>query len=75
MCIRDRDKDAQTFYDYATLKLGVLPSNVKELLNKDASEVELRLAITDWLARSTVHGQTDVYVFFAGHGLANQSIR
>ena len=67
------DKDAQTFYDYATLKLGVLPSNVKELLNKDANEVELRLAITDWLARSTVHGQTDVYVFFAGHGLANQS--
>ena len=67
------DKDAQTFYDYATLKLGVLPSNVKELLNKDANEVELRLAITDWLARSTVNGQTDVYVFFAGHGLANQS--
>jgi len=67
------DKDAQTFYDYAMLKLGIPASNIKELVNADANEAEVRLAVKDWIARSTKQGQSDVYVFFAGHGLANQS--
>ena len=29
-----------------------------------------RLAVKDWIARSTKQGQSDIYVFFAGHGLA-----
>ena len=65
------DKDAQTFYDYAMLKLGVPAGNIKELVNTDASEAELRLAVKDWIARSTKQGQSDIYVFFAGHGLAS----
>jgi len=67
------DKDAQTFYDYAMLKLGIPATNIKELVNADANEAEVRLAVKDWIARSTRQGQSDVYVFFAGHGLANQS--
>ena len=67
------DKDAQTFYDYAMLKLGIPATNIKELVNADANEAEVRLAVKDWIARSTKQGQSDVYVFFAGHGLANQS--
>ncbi len=67
------DKDAQTFYDYAMLKLGIPATNIKELINTDANEAEVRLAVKDWIARSTRQGQSDVYVFFAGHGLANQS--
>ncbi|MDB9772747.1 caspase family protein, partial [Alphaproteobacteria bacterium] len=64
------DKDAQQFYDYATMKLGVPSSNIKELVNSKADRVEITLAIKDWIARSTKSGQTDIYVFFAGHGLA-----
>ena len=67
------DKDARTFYDYAMLKLGIPASNIKELVNADANEAEVRLAVKDWIARSTKQGRSDVYVFFAGHGLANQS--
>ncbi len=67
------DKDAQTFYDYAMLKLGIPTGNIKELVNNSASEVDVRLAVKDWIARSTKQGQSDIYVFFAGHGLANQS--
>ena len=67
------DKDAQTFYDYAILKLGIPAANIKELINTDANEAEVRLAVKDWIARSTKQGQSDIYVFFAGHGLANQS--
>ena len=65
------DKDAQTFYDYAMLKLGIPASNIKELVNTDANEAELRLAVKDWIARATKQGQSDIYLFFAGHGLAS----
>ena len=67
------DKDAQTFYDYALLKLGVPAGNIKELVNDNADEVDVRLAVKDWIARTTKQNRTDVYLFFAGHGLANQS--
>jgi len=67
------DKDAQTFYDYAMLKLGIPAGNIKELVNNSAGEVDVRLAVKDWIARSIKQGQSDIYVFFAGHGLANQS--
>jgi len=66
------DKDAQMFYDYAMLKLGIPSSNIKELVNTDADEVDVRLAVKDWIARTTKQGRSDVYVFFAGHGLASE---
>ena len=67
------DKDAKTFYDYAMLKLGIPASNIKELVNDSASEIDVRLAVKDWVARSTKQNASDIYVFFAGHGLASQS--
>ena len=65
------DSDAQIFYDYATLKLGVSPTNIMELVNEKADESEILLAVKDWIARSTKQGESDVYIFFAGHGLAS----
>jgi len=65
------DKDAQQFYDYARMKLGIPSSNIKELVNAKADRVEIGLAVQDWIARSTKSGKTDIYVFFAGHGLAS----
>ncbi len=65
------DKDAQQFYDYATMKLGVPRTNIKELINQKADRVEIGLAIKDWINRTTKLGKTDIYIFFAGHGLAS----
>jgi hypothetical protein len=65
------DKDAQQFYDYATMKLGIPSANIKELVNEKADRVEIGLAVQDWIARSTKSGKTDIYIFFAGHGLAS----
>ena len=67
------DNDAQTFYDYAMLKLGIPPENIMELINVKAGRVDVSLAIKDWITRSTKKDKSDIYVFFAGHGLANQS--
>ena len=66
------DKDAQQFYDYARMKLGIPAKNIKELVNNKADESEILLAIKDWLRRSTKPKKSDVYIFFAGHGLASE---
>ena len=64
------DKDAQTFYDYALLKLGVPAANITELVNDNADEVEILKAVKTWLGRTAKSGQSDIYIYFAGHGLA-----
>ena len=55
------------------LKLGIPASNIKELVNTNADGVDVRLAIKDWIARTTKQDRSDVYIFFAGHGLADQT--
>ena len=66
------DKDGQYFHDYASLKLGIPDSNIKTMLNDKAEQGDVILAVKDWIRRSSTQGKTDVYVFFAGHGLASQ---
>ncbi|EHI48348.1 hypothetical protein HIMB100_00019300 [SAR116 cluster alpha proteobacterium HIMB100] len=65
------DKDAQYFQDYAAIKLGVPDNNIFTLINREADEVSIKKAVKNWLLRMSVKDETDVYVFFAGHGLAS----
>ena len=65
------DNDALVFKDYAVEKLGIKPGKIKVLLNKKADEKEILLSIKEWLRRSAKPNQSDIYVFFAGHGLAS----
>jgi len=63
--------DARIFSDYAMLKLGVPQNRIKTMINDGANETQFLLSIKTWLTRSIQQNQTDVYVFFAGHGLAS----
>ena len=65
------DSDAMVFHDYASEKLGIPNNRIKTLVNDGADEREMLLAVQTWLTRSVKQDQTDVYVFFAGHGLAS----
>ena len=65
------DSDAKVFADYAAEKLGVPRQRIKTLVNDGADEKDVLLAAKRWLARGSLAGQTDIYVFFAGHGLAS----
>jgi hypothetical protein len=65
------DTDAQVFYDYAVEKLGVPASRIEMLINDAADEKGMLLAVKRWLTRVAKPGKSDVYVFFAGHGLAS----
>ena len=64
------DSDALMFEDYASEKLGVPEERIKTLVNGEADIAEILLSIKKWLRRSTKPDKTDIYVFFAGHGLA-----
>ena len=65
------DADAMMFHDYASEKLGIPESRIKTLVNDAADERELLLSVKSWLTRASKQGKSDVYVFFAGHGLAS----
>lgn len=65
------DSDAQVFTDYAIEKLGIPANRVKTLVNNKADESGMLLAVKDWLARANRQGKSDIYIFFAGHGLAS----
>jgi tetratricopeptide (TPR) repeat protein len=66
------DRDAQFFHDYASLKLGIPDSNITTMVNDKAEQGDVILAVKEWMRRSSKPGKSDVYVFFAGHGLASQ---
>ncbi len=64
------DSDAKMFYDYANLKLGIPSSNIKELVGNNAKRLDIFKSVRSFLLKRTVTDKTDIYVFFAGHGLA-----
>ena len=64
------DIDAKMFYDYANLKLGIPSSNIKELVGNNAKRLDIFKSVRSFLLKRTVTDKTDIYVFFAGHGLA-----
>ena len=66
------DNDAMVFKDYATEKLGISENRIKVLLNNKADEKDILLSVQEWLRRSAKPNKSDIYVFFAGHGLASQ---
>ena len=65
------DSDALIFRDYASEKLGIPENRIKTLVDGDADERQLLLSVKNWLSRAIRQNQSDVYVFFAGHGLAS----
>ena len=65
------DSDATHFYDYANQSLGVPPHKIKLLTDTKASRTDLLLAMRSWMRTEVINGKSDVYIFFAGHGLSS----
>ena len=65
------DSDATHFYDYANQSLGVPPHKIKLLTDSKANRLELLKAMRSWMRTEVINGKSDVYIFFAGHGLAS----
>lgn len=65
------DNDARTFYDYADRALGVPKNKIKLLSGTQTKRSDILLTLKNWLAAEVNPNQTDVYVFYSGHGLAS----
>lgn len=61
------DNDAAYFIDYATNVFGVPKSNIKTLINDSASTLDL-YDLDIWL-QNKIRNNTNVYVFYSGHGI------
>jgi hypothetical protein len=65
------DRDAQVFSDFARRALGVKPENIKLLVNNQATRTGIQKALKLWVPAIMKRDKSDVFIFFAGHGLAS----
>tara|TARA_B100001175_G_scaffold315423_1_gene326953 strand:- start:537 stop:2174 length:1638 start_codon:yes stop_codon:yes gene_type:complete len=63
--------DAKYFYEYARNVFGVSDENIKLLVDSDANLIGSLSALSKWLPGKIRRNQTELIIFFAGHGLAS----
>ena len=63
--------DAKYFFDYARKGFGVKKQNINLLVDEEATFVKTNKALTKWLRSKIKADQSDLIIFFAGHGLAS----
>ena len=63
--------DAKYFYEYAKKGFGINAQNIKLLIDQDANLISSLGIIEKWLPSKIKKNQTDLILFFAGHGLAS----
>jgi len=63
--------DAKYFFDYARKGFGVKQKNINLLVDEEATFVKTNKALTKWLRGKVISGQSELIIFFAGHGLAS----
>jgi len=61
------EADAKAFYDFLITKGGVRSNNARLLLNKDATQVNIRRALGDFLKQKALK-EDEVIIYYAGHG-------
>ena len=63
--------DAKYFYEYVRKGFGVQKSNIKLLINEKANLIQSLGTLKKWLPSKVKKNQTELIIFFAGHGLAS----
>lgn len=63
------NRDARLFYDYARRAFGISPENIRLLVDDEANAAEILLTFRKWLPSRVQSKQSELLVFFSGHGL------
>jgi hypothetical protein len=63
--------DAEYFTEYAKKAFGIEGKNIKTLTDNEADLVSSQLALFKWLRQKIIKEQTEVFIFYSGHGLAS----
>jgi hypothetical protein len=66
------NNDAQYFKDYAKNILGIKNENINLLVDEDATFIKINKVLKIWLKSKVIPNKTELIIFYAGHGLANQ---
>ena len=62
------NKDAKLFSYFANKSLGVTESNIKLLIDDEATRLNTILAMKRWLPKKIIKNETELFIFFSGHG-------
>ena len=64
------ENDAKVFFDFATNVLGIPQGKIRLLVGEKASRNAILKALSNWLKSAVTPDESDVFMFFSGHGLA-----
>ena len=65
------NNDAKFFYQYVRNIFGVKQENIKLLIDDDANLISSLSVLNKWLPSKIKQNQTELIIYFAGHGLAS----
>jgi len=65
------ERDANYFSDFAESVLGINKNNIKLISNNSANNFAIKKALKIWLKGYSYPNKSDIYIFFAGHGLSS----
>ena len=63
--------DAKFFYEYARNSFGIKEENIKLMVNEEANLIDLLSVLNKWLPGKIMKNKSELYIYFAGHGLAS----
>ena len=68
---RYADNDGEYFSEYAKKAFGIKSSNIKTLIDGEANNNSSKIALFRWLKQKIIPGETEVIIFYSGHGMAS----
>jgi osmotically-inducible protein OsmY len=66
------ESDASTFYDYARNALGIPVERIRLITGQESDRTAIWKSLEQWLPSQVDKNKSNVYVYFAGHGLASE---
>ncbi len=68
---RYADNDGEYFSEYAKKAFGIKSTNIKTLIDGEANNNSSKIALFRWLKQKVIPGETEVIIFYSGHGMAS----
>ena len=68
---RYANNDGEYFSEYAKKAFGIKSNNIITLIDDDADYISSKKALFKWLKQKIVQGETEVIIFYSGHGMAS----
>ena len=68
---RYANNDGEYFSEYAKKAFGIKNNNIKTLIDGEADYISSKKALLKWLKQKIIPGETEVIIFYSGHGMAS----